>query len=330
MNATSAPSAPGRGASSISRTPACRQLGQRGVDVVDAQRDVVQPGPALARGTSRSASPARSPRAAPASRLAGRQEVRAHLLRRHLLGVLDLEAERIAIERQRRREVLHRDADVIEPHLHDAALACQRPRQDLGGGRVRIDLARARCGRPAPANSPGREAPRCSTCARNRCASSSRSRNSCRAARRRGRSLAGMGAEAADRLPQLGHAAPGRRLGLDDRRPPLRPRDTPAAPGSTRSTVTIRSAPSRSALLTTKMSAISMMPAFSACTSSPVPGHEHDDRDVRGADDVHFVLADADGLDDDERLAGGVEHQRDIAWWRGPGRRGGRAWPCCG
>ena len=36
--------------------------------------------------------------------------------------------------------------------------------------------------------------------------------------------------------------------------------------------VTMRSAPSRSHLFTTKMSAISMMPAFSACTSSPVPG----------------------------------------------------------
>ena len=34
----------------------------------------------------------------------------------------------------------------------------------------------------------------------------------------------------------------------------------------------VRSAPSRSALFTTKMSAISMMPALSACTSSPVPG----------------------------------------------------------
>ena len=45
-----------------------------------------------------------------------------------------------------------------------------------------------------------------------------------------------------------------------------------AAPGSTRPPTTRRSAPSRSALLTTKMSAISMMPALSACTSSPVPG----------------------------------------------------------
>ena len=35
---------------------------------------------------------------------------------------------------------------------------------------------------------------------------------------------------------------------------------------------TVRSAPSLSALFTTKMSAISMMPALSACISSPVPG----------------------------------------------------------
>ena len=55
-----------------------------------------------------------------------------------------------------------------------------------------------------------------------------------------------------------------------------------------------------------------MMPAFSACTSSPVPGHQHDDRDVGRADDVDFVLADAHRLDDDHRLAGGVEHQRRI------------------
>ena len=42
-------------------------------------------------------------------------------------------------------------------------------------------------------------------------------------------------------------------------------------------------------------------------------GHEHDDRHVRGRDDVHFVLADADGLDDDDVLAGGVEDERGVA-----------------
>ena len=50
------------------------------------------------------------------------------------------------------------------------------------------------------------------------------------------------------------------------------------------------------------------------------PGHEHDDGDVRGADDVHFVLADADRLDDDDVLAGSVEDERDVARSRGRGR----------
>ena len=42
-------------------------------------------------------------------------------------------------------------------------------------------------------------------------------------------------------------------------------------------------------------------------------GNERDDRHVGGADDVDLVLADADGLDDDDVLAGGVEHERDFA-----------------
>ena len=42
-------------------------------------------------------------------------------------------------------------------------------------------------------------------------------------------------------------------------------------------------------------------------------GHERHDRDVGGADDVDFVLADADGLDEHDVLAGGVEHERGLA-----------------
>ena len=76
---------------------------------------------------------------------------------------------------------------------------------------------------------------------------------------------------------------------------------------------TSRSLPSRSALLTTKMSAISMMPALSACTSSPRARHQRDDRDVGRPDDVDFVLAHANGLDDDDVLAGGVEDERGVA-----------------
>ena len=41
MNATSAPSAPGRGSSSTSRTPLALSCASAAVDVVDAQRDVM-------------------------------------------------------------------------------------------------------------------------------------------------------------------------------------------------------------------------------------------------------------------------------------------------
>ena len=40
---------------------------------------------------------------------------------------------------------------------------------------------------------------------------------------------------------------------------------------------------------------------------------EDDDRDVGGADDVDLVLADADGFDDDEALAGRIEDKRRVA-----------------
>ena len=55
------------------------------------------------------------------------------------------------------------------------------------------------------------------------------------------------------------------------------------------------------------------MPALSACTSSPRPGHQHHDRHVGRAHDVDFVLADADGLDEDDVLAGRVEDEGDLA-----------------
>ena len=51
--------------------------------------------------------------------VADRQEMRAHALRRDLLGRLDLEPERVAIERERRRQILDGDADVIENGFHE-------------------------------------------------------------------------------------------------------------------------------------------------------------------------------------------------------------------
>ena len=59
-------------------------------------------------------------------------------------------------------------------------------------------------------------------------------------------------------------------------------------------------------------------------------GHDDDDRDVRGADDLDLVLPDADGLDEHDVVAGRVEHERRRRRSRAPGRRGARAWPCCG
>ena len=88
------------------------------------------------------------------------------------------------------------------------------------------------------------------------------------------------GAVLVDRRDHLVDAlAPGRD-GLDDRRPPVaRPARSPSAimPWMSR---TVASAPSRSALLTTKTSAISRMPAFTAWIASPMPGASSTTRGV--------------------------------------------------
>ena len=90
------------------------------MDVVDAQRDVVQAGASLldVLRDRRSGAVASSSSSLDCP---DRHEVRAHALRRHLFGRLDLEAERVAIERQRRGQVLHGDADVVQDGFHVAA-----------------------------------------------------------------------------------------------------------------------------------------------------------------------------------------------------------------
>ena len=107
-----------------------------------------------------------------------------------------------------------------------------------------------------------------------------------------------------DRRPDLVRAAVFARDRLDDRRPP--------GAGGNCCTVRSRSSrvacvPSRSALLMTNTSAISSRPAFTACTSSPAPGIQHDDRRGRRFDDLEFRLPDADGLDQHPRPAGRIE-----------------------
>ena len=76
--------------------------------------------------------------------LADRHEVRPHLLARHLLGRLDLEPERVAIERERGLEILHGDADVIENGFHHEGPSARvsPSASKLVRRRVRIDLAR--------------------------------------------------------------------------------------------------------------------------------------------------------------------------------------------
>ena len=93
------------------------QLRERGMDVVDAQRDVMEPGAALA-DVLRDRRVGRRRLEQLELRFPDGHEVRADALRRHFFRRLDLEAERVAIERQRGRQVLHRDPDVIQDGLH--------------------------------------------------------------------------------------------------------------------------------------------------------------------------------------------------------------------
>ena len=69
-----------------------------------------------------------------------------------------------------------------------------------------------------------------------------------------------------------------------------------------------RSAPSRSALLITNKSPISIRPAFIACTVSPDSGHQHDHRGVGGLRHFEFALPHTHGLDQNAREARGIEH----------------------
>ena len=66
---------------------------------------------------------------------------------------------------------------------------------------------------------------------------------------------------------------------------------------------TTRSTPSRSALFTTKTSAISMMPGLQRLHLVAQAGHQHHQAHVGGAHDLHLVLAHAHRLHEDHVLA---------------------------
>ena len=93
------------------------ELGDRRVDVVDPQRDVVEAGTALV-DVPRDRRLRRRRLEQLELRLPDRDEMRAHLLARHLLGGFDLEAERVTVERQRGGQIFHGDADVVEDSFH--------------------------------------------------------------------------------------------------------------------------------------------------------------------------------------------------------------------
>ena len=77
-------------------------------------------------------------------------------------------------------------------------------------------------------------------------------------------------------------------------------------------------APPWSALLITKTSATSRIPALAAWIESPMPGRQGHDRGVRGGRHLDLGLAHADGLDDHVVEAGGVEDQCGLG--RGEGQ----------
>src|SRR2546427_639388 len=95
------------------------QARERLRDVVDAQRDVVQPRPTL-HDVLRDGGIRRRPFEQLQLRAADRDEVGAHALRRDLLGRFDLQPECVAIEGERGGQVFHGNADVIENGFHSA------------------------------------------------------------------------------------------------------------------------------------------------------------------------------------------------------------------
>ena len=88
-------------------------------------------------------------------------------------------------------------------------------------------------------------------------------------------------------------------------------------------------APERSALLTTKMSAASMRPAFMVCTASPDSGTSTYDRGVRQLHDLKLSLPHPDRLEENPRMTGGGHEADDVPASPWPIRPRILGWPCC-
>ena len=89
-------------------------------------------------------------------------------------------------------------------------------------------------------------------------------------------------------------------------------------------------APGRSALLMTKISAISIVPALMACTSSPIPGTRMSSVTSARPRDLYFILPDPDSFDEHEIAAGCVEKQMRVRESLARRRPFFREWPWTG
>ena len=73
-----------------------------------------------------------------------------------------------------------------------------------------------------------------------------------------------------------------------------------------------------------------MIPAFSACTESPEPGISTSTTSSAIAEHLHLALTGADGLEEDDVLARGVEEQQALQRRLGEAARRARGSPSSG
>ncbi len=305
MNAMREPCAPARGRSSMSRTPrafrsasAASMSGTRrhsGAAPARASRETSPPGPPVrwarparssCRRSRRSAADAgRRPRGRPSAVRTAR------------------ETSRRPPARRRRRPRGDR--------VRDRPGGAERSPQDVFRRAVGIDLTRRN-----PIEDlrelAGREHVHVSRCCMNAAAEDFAQPPLGARPTPRAQRLGRLGAEAIDHRHQLSDAAAGRRHGAHDRRPPL-----PLRPVLERQHRLDRRGRAIGALAIGLVDDEDVGDLHDAGLEGLhlVAGARHDghDRHVRRPDDVHLVLADADGLDQHDVEARGVEHRRGFS-----------------
>ena len=131
-----------------------------------------------------------------------------------------------------------------------------------------------------------------------------------------------------DLLPQLVDALAAQRLGEHDRRLPVAGRRR--ARSTCRTSFAVVAASGWSSLLIAITSGISMIPAFSAWTESPEPGISTSTTVSAIESHADLALAGADRLEEDDVLAGRVEHEQRLQRRLGEPAARGRACPSSG